>query len=85
MRQIVLAALAGSPRDLVIDLRAVHSMPDAAVSLLVGVKARQRARRHSLTLVCSKGSVTEQALRRTGLTRAFTVVSAQSLLPPVVT
>jgi anti-anti-sigma factor len=81
MRRTILDAMAGSPRDLVVDLRGVHAMPDAAVALLVGVSARQRARRRGLTLVCSPGSVTERALRRTGLTRAFTIVPALASLP----
>jgi anti-anti-sigma regulatory factor len=81
MRQTILEAMEGSPRDVVVDLRAVHAMPDAAVALLVGVSARQRARRRELTLVCCPGSAPELALRRNGLTRAFTIVDALAILP----
>jgi len=82
MRRSILVAMEGSPHDLVIDLRAVAVMTDTGLALLVGVNARQRARKSALTLVCAKGSATEQALTRRGLTRVFTVVSALALLPP---
>jgi anti-anti-sigma regulatory factor len=81
MRQTILDAMGGFPRDLVVDLRGVHAMPDAAVALLVGVSARQRARRRGLTLVCLPGSVTELALRRNGLARAFTIAAALAAVP----
>lgn len=82
MRGTILDAMEGTPRDMVIDLRAVAAMPDSGLALLVGVHARQQARRRTLTLVFGKGSATEQALARTGLTRGFTVVTALALLPP---
>lgn len=82
MRRAILGAMEGEPRGLVVDLRAVRVMSDTRLAVLVSVNARQRARRNTLTLVCGDNSVTQQALARTGLTRAFTTVSGLTMLPP---
>ena len=82
MRRAILEAMEGAPHDLVLDMRALAVMHDTGVALLIGVNARVRARRRLLTLVCAKGSPTEQALTRAGLTRVFTLVPALGLLPP---
>jgi anti-anti-sigma factor len=63
--------LTGPAHDLVIDLTAVSSMDNAGVAVLVGARARQRARRQGLTLIYGRGSATDQALSRTGLTGIF--------------
>ena len=74
MRQVTLAAIAGGPRDLVLDLRAA-AVGDLEVALLLGLRARQRARRRELTLVCGAESSTREALSRSGLSAQFTTVT----------
>lgn len=83
MRRAVLEALAGRPRDLVIDLREVDYLSKPGLALLVGARARQRARRQRLTLVCASDSATAQALSRSGMRGAFTTVP--QLGPPLLT
>jgi anti-anti-sigma regulatory factor len=75
MRQVALTALQGPPRDVVIDLREVSAMTHRELALLVGVRARQRARGRRLTLVCARDSTTEQALARAGMRTLFTTVT----------
>jgi anti-anti-sigma factor len=72
MRRTVLAGAAGAPHDLVIDMRAVEFVSTSGMALLLGVRARQRARQRTLMLVCSARSATEQVLSRTGLRGDFT-------------
>ena len=74
MRRTVLNGLTGQPHDLVIDLRDVDHMSNQELAVLVGARARQRARHQTLTLVCGPGSGTEQALSRTGMRGMFTTV-----------
>lgn len=81
MRQSILAALEGPSHDLVIDMRAVDHLSDRGLALLVGVRARQRSRQQTLTLVCASDSATEQALSRKGMGRSFTTVTGFDLLP----
>lgn len=75
MRRDVLGSLQGRPRDLVIDLRRVEQLSNPGLALLVGVRARQRARQRTLTLVCASDSATEQMLSATGLRGRFTTVT----------
>jgi anti-anti-sigma regulatory factor len=74
MRQVALTALQGPSRDVVIDLRDAAAMSYQELALLVGVRARQRARGRRLTLVCARDSATEQALSRAGMRKLFTTV-----------
>jgi anti-anti-sigma regulatory factor len=75
MRQTVLNGLTGHPHDLVIDLRDVDHVSNQELAVLVGARARQRARHQTLILVCGPGSGTEQALSRAGMRGMFTTVS----------
>jgi anti-anti-sigma regulatory factor len=75
----MLAAVAGEPRDLVIDLRQVADLPATGVAALVGVQARQRSRQKSLTLVCGERSGTQMALARSGMKGDFRTVTE---IPP---
>jgi hypothetical protein len=74
MRKATLAAMAGGPRDLVLDLRAA-AVGDLEIALLLGLRARQRARRRDLTLVCGAESSTREVLSRSGLSGQFTTVT----------
>jgi anti-anti-sigma regulatory factor len=76
MRMMTLVALTGAPRDLVLDLRTADRVSDLELSLLVGVRARQRARGRTLTLVSGPESTTREALSRAGLGDQFTTVTA---------
>lgn len=51
MRQDILGAVPGEPRDLVIGLRQVVRLSSTGLAVLVGVRARQRSRLKTLTLV----------------------------------
>ena len=75
LRQDILGAVAGEPRDLVIDLRRVADLSSTALAALVGVQARQRSRLKSLTLVCGERSGTEMALARSGMKGDFRTVT----------
>jgi anti-anti-sigma regulatory factor len=79
LRQDILGAVAGEPRDLVIDLRQVEELPSAGLAVLVGVQARQRSRLKSLTLVCGERSGTRMALARSGMKGEFRTVTE---IPP---
>jgi anti-anti-sigma regulatory factor len=79
LRQDILGAVAGEPRDLVIDLRQVEELPSAGLAVLVGVQARQRSRLKSLTLVCGERSGTRMALARSGMKGDFRTVTE---IPP---
>jgi anti-anti-sigma regulatory factor len=79
LRQDILGAVAGEPRDLVIDLRQVADLPATGLAALVGVQARQRSRLKSLTLVCGERSGTQMALARSGMTGDFRTVTE---IPP---
>jgi len=83
MRKVTLAAMAGGPRDLVLDLRAA-AVGELEVALLLGLRARQRARRRDLTLVCGAESSTREVLSRSGLSAAFTTVTGLPSDSPVV-
>lgn len=72
LRRAVLAGLSGPPRDIVLDLRTVDRMTNPDVAVLVGARARQRARQRRLTLLFERHSVTDQALGRAGLRGSFT-------------
>jgi anti-anti-sigma regulatory factor len=75
MRRTVLNGLTGHPHDVVIDLRDVDHLSNQELAVLVGARARQRARNQTLTLVCGPESGTEQALSRAGMRAMFTTVS----------
>ncbi len=79
LRQDILGAVAGEPRDLVIDLRQVADLPSTGLAVLVGVQARQRARLKSLMLVCGERSGTQMALARSGMKADFRTVTE---IPP---
>jgi anti-anti-sigma regulatory factor len=79
LRQDILSAVAGEPRDLVIDLRQVANLPATGLATLVGVQARQRSRLKSLTLVCGDRSDTQKALARSGMKGDFRTVTE---IPP---
>ena len=79
LRQDLLAAMAGEPHDLVIDLRQVVHLPSTGLAALVGVQARQRSRLKSLTLVCGERSATEMALTGSGMKSEFKIVTE---IPP---
>ena len=72
LRSAVMDSLTGPAHHLVIDLSAVNSMDNAGVAVLVGARARQRARHQGLSLIYGRGSATHDALARTGLHGAFT-------------
>jgi anti-anti-sigma regulatory factor len=71
LRRAVMGRLEGPPRDLVIDLRTVDTMTNSDVAVLVGARARQRARQRRLTLLFDQHSVTDHALSRAGLRGSF--------------
>jgi len=75
MRVRTLEAMTGAPRDLVLDLRTADRVSDLELSLLIGIRARQRARGRALTLVSGPGSTTREALSRAGLGDQFTTVT----------
>jgi anti-anti-sigma regulatory factor len=75
MRRTVLNGLTGHPHDVVIDLRDVDHLSNQELAVLVGARARQRARHQTLTLVCGPESGIEQALSRAGMRAMFTTVS----------
>jgi anti-anti-sigma regulatory factor len=79
LRQDILGAVAGEPRDLVIDLRQIADLPSTGLAVLIGVQARQRSRLKSLTLVCGERSGTQMALARSGMKRDFRTVTE---IPP---
>jgi len=79
MRDDILGAVAGEPRDLVIDLRQVGQLSSTGLAALVGVRARQRARMKTLTLVCGESSGTQLALAQSGMTDKFNTVTE---MPP---
>jgi len=79
LRQDILGAVAGEPRDLIIDLRQIAHLPSTGLATLVGVQARQRSRLKSLTLVCGAGSGTQMALARSGMKGDFRTVTE---IPP---
>ena len=79
MREDILGAVAGEPRDLVIDLRQIADLPSTGLATLVGVQARQRSRLKSLTLVCGERSGTQMALARSGMKGDFRTVTE---IPP---
>ena len=79
MRPDILGAVAGEPRDLVIDLRQVVHLSSTGLAVLVGVRARQRSRLKSLTLVCGERSGTQMALARSGMKGDFKTVTE---IPP---
>ena len=79
MRQDILGAVAGEPRDLVVDLRQVVDLPRTGLAVLVGVQTRQRSRLKSLTLVCGARSSTQMALTRSGMKGDFRTVTE---IPP---
>ena len=79
MRPDILGAVAGEPRDLVIDLRQVVHLSSTGLAVLVGVRARQRSRLKSLTLVCGERSGTHMALARSGMKGDFKTVTE---IPP---
>jgi anti-anti-sigma regulatory factor len=80
LRQDILGAVAGQPRDLVIDLRQVLNRSNTGVAVLVGAQARQRSRLKSLTLVCGERSgTTQMALARSGMKGDFRTVTE---IPP---
>jgi anti-anti-sigma regulatory factor len=79
LREDMLAAVAGKPRDLVIDLRQVADLPATGVAAIVGMQARQRSRQKSLTLVCGERSGTQMALARSGMKGDFRTVTE---IPP---
>ena len=76
MRIGTLEAMTGAPRDLVLDLRMADRVSDLELALLLGVRARQRARGRALTLVSGPESTTREALSRAGLGDQFTTVTA---------
>ena len=79
LRQDILGAVAGEPRDLVIDLREVEHLTTTGLAVRVGVQARQRSRLKSLTLVCGERSGTQMALTRSGSKGDFRTVTE---IPP---
>ncbi len=76
LRDTVLAAMTGRPRDVVLDLRAVGSMTHPELAVLIGARARQRARKRRLTLVFDPRSATDDALSRAGLHPSFVTASS---------
>lgn len=83
MRQTILAAMEGQSHDLVIDMRAVEHLSNRGMALLLGVRARQRSRQQTLTLICGSNSATEQAMSRNGMRQSFTTVTGLDLVPAV--
>ena len=79
LRQDILGAVAGEPRDLVIDLREVEHLTTTGLAVRVGVQARQRSRLKSLKLVCGERSGTQMALARSGMKGDFRTVTE---IPP---
>jgi anti-anti-sigma regulatory factor len=75
LRQDILDAAAGEPRDLVIDLRQVGHLSNTGLAVLIGVQARQSSRLKSLTLVCGERSGTQMALARSGMKGDFRTVT----------
>lgn len=73
IRHRVLAALEGPASDVVLDMRQIDQLSNVGVALLIGTRARLRARKSQLTLVCTPHSATEQALSRAGLLGRFTI------------
>ena len=71
LRSAVVQSLGGPAHHLVIDLTAVRSMGNEGLAVLVGARARQRARRQGMSLIYLRGSVTDHALSRAGLRSAF--------------
>jgi anti-anti-sigma factor len=74
MRRTVMDGLAGRARDVILDLGSVDSMSNPGVAVLVGARARQRARLRRLTLVFGRHSATDDALSRSGLRESFATV-----------
>jgi len=79
LRQDILGAVAGEPRDLVIDLRQVVDLPSTGLAVFVGVQARQRSRLKGMTLVCAERSGTQMALARSGMSGDLRTVTE---IPP---
>ncbi len=79
LRQDILGAAVGEPRDLVIDLRQVPHLSETGLAVLVGVQERQRSRLKSLTLVCGERSGTQMALARSEMVGDFKTVTE---IPP---
>jgi anti-anti-sigma factor len=79
LRQDILGAVAGEPRDLVIDLRQVVHLSSTGLAVLVGVQARQRSRLKGLTLVCGERSGTQMALAQSGMKGDF---RTETEIPP---
>jgi anti-anti-sigma factor len=75
LRQDILGAVAGEPRDLIVDLRQVVHLSSTGLGVLVGVQARQLSRLKSLTLVCGERSATQMALARSGMKGSFRTVT----------
>ena len=71
LRSAVMQSLGGPAHHLVIDLTAVRSMGNEGLAVLVGARARQRARRQGMSLIYIRDSVTDHALSRAGLRSAF--------------
>ena len=71
LRSAVMQSLAGTAHHLVIDLTAVRSMGNGGLAVLVGARARQRARHQGMSLIYTRHSATDQALSRAGLRGAF--------------
>lgn len=70
-RQTFLSALTSAPQDIVIDLRDMQELSYPQLALLLGVRARQRARHRQLTLVCDPHSTVHATLARTGTRGMF--------------
>lgn len=74
LRAKVLAGLEGADHDVVIDLREVLELTNSGVGVLVGARARQRARHQRLTVVIRPGSAVDHAMARAGLRPLFHVI-----------
>ena len=73
LRAKVLTGLDGADHDVVIDLRDVVELTNSGLGVLVGARARQRARQRRLTVVIRPGSAVDHALARAGLRALFDV------------
>lgn len=85
LRRLMLTALMGASRDVVVDLRSVDGLSALDIGALVGVNARQRARGRRFTLVLTPRSAPDQALSRTGLRGSFSTTEAVPSAAPLPT
>ena len=84
LRAKVLMGLDGADHDVVIDLRDVVELTNSGLGVLVGARARQRARHRRLTVVIRPGSAVDHALARAGLRALFDVTEDDRTGPQVV-